>query len=387
MLRPIQRTAITVMDWLGTGRTVAAGTLVGVEGSAPLNVGASVYIDADGTIEGSVTGGCVESAVAQEALAMLEDDLPPRLVTYGISDELAGTVGLMCGGIVHIFIHPIRDDAREAALAGLAAIRDEHPAAVATLMDGEAAGRKLYVDATSTVGSLGVTALLDRNVTQEARGLAVQGRSTVRAFGPDGASLGSGLRVHVAAFAEPPRMVIFGAIDFASALAPLAKGLGYRVTIADPRQAFLDSPRFSAVAQTVVAWPDKVLADMTLGPRDAVLVFTHDPKLDVPAVQAALDTDAGYIGALGSRRTTLDRNARLVEAGVAEEEIGRVYAPCGLDIGSSTVEETAVAILAEIIARRAGREGSSLRHGSGSIRRDDAEADEIRVRESVSTEA
>jgi xanthine dehydrogenase accessory factor len=387
MLRPIQRTAITVTDWLGTGRTVAAGTLVGVEGSAPLDVGASVYIDADGTIEGSVTGGCVESAVAQEALAMLEDDLPPRLVTYGISDELAGTVGLMCGGIVHIFIHPIRDDAREAALAGLAAIRDEHPAAVATLMDGEAAGRKLYVDATSTVGSLGVTALLDRNVTQEARGLAVQGRSTVRAFGPDGASLGSGLRVHVAAFAEPPRMVIFGAIDFASALAPLAKGLGYRVTIADPRQAFLDSPRFSAVAPPVTAWPDKVLADMTLGPRDAVLVFTHDPKLDVPAVQAALDTDAGYIGALGSRRTTLDRNARLVEAGVAEEEIGRVYAPCGLDIGSSTVEETAVAILAEIIARRAGREGSSLRHGSGSIRRDDAEADEIRVRESVSTEA
>jgi xanthine dehydrogenase accessory factor len=387
MLRPIQRTAITVTEWLRTGRTVAAGTLVAVDGSAPLNVGASVYIDANGTIEGSVTGGCVESAVAQEALAMLEDDRPPRLVTYGISDELAGTVGLMCGGIVHIFIHPIRDDAREAALAGLAAIRDEHPAAVATLMDGEYAGRKLYVDATSTVGSLGVTALLDRNVTQEARGLAVQGRSTVRAFGPDGASLGSGLRVHVAAFAEAPRMVIFGAIDFASALAPLAKGLGYRVTIADPRQAFLDSPRFSSVAQTIVAWPDNVLADMTLGPRDAVLVFTHDPKLDVPAVQAALGTDAGYIGALGSRRTTLDRNARLVEAGVPEEEIARVYAPCGLDIGSSTVEETAVAILAEIIARRAGREGNSLRHGSGSIRRDDEEANEILVRESVSTEA
>jgi xanthine dehydrogenase accessory factor len=387
MLRPVQRTAITVSDWLRAGRTVAAGTLVGVEGSAPLNVGASVYIDADGTIEGSVTGGCVESAVAQAALAMLEDNRPPRLVTYGISDELAGTVGLMCGGIVHIFIHPVRDDAREAALAGLAAIRDEHPAAVATLMDGEHAGRKLYVDATSTVGTLGVTDLLDRNVTQEARGLAVQGRSTVRAFGPDGASLGSGLRVHIAAFAEPPRMVIFGAIDFASALAPLAKGLGYRVTIADPRRAFLDSPRFSAVAQTIVAWPDRVLADMTLGSRDAVLVFTHDPKLDVPAVQAALGTDAGYIGALGSRRTTLDRNARLVAAGVSLEALARVYAPCGLDIGSSTVEETAVAILAEIIARRAGREGSSLRHGSGSIRRDGDEVSEALVRESLSTKA
>jgi xanthine dehydrogenase accessory factor len=385
MLRPVQRTAITVTDWLRAGRTVAAGTLVAVEGSAPLNVGASVYIDADGTIEGSVTGGCVESAVAQEALAMLQDGRPPRLVTYGISDELAGTVGLMCGGIVHIFIHPIRDDAREAALAGLAAIRDEHPAGLATLIDGEQAGRKLYVDESSTVGSLGVSDLLDRNVIQEARGLVVQGRSTVRAFGPDGASLGGGLRVHVAAFASAPRMVIFGAIDFAAALAPLAKGLGYRVTIADPRQAFLDSPRFSAVAQTIVAWPDKVLADMTLGPRDAVLVFTHDPKLDVPAVQAALGTDAGYIGALGSRRTTLDRNARLVEAGVPEERITRVYAPCGLDIGASTVEETAVAILAEIIARRAGREGSSLRHGSGSIRRDGDEVSEILVRESVST--
>ena len=387
MLRPVQRTAITVTDWLRAGRTVAAGTLVAVEGSAPLNVGASVYIDADATIEGSVTGGCVESAVAQEALAMLADGRPPRLVTYGISDELAGTVGLMCGGIVHIFIHPIRDDAREATLAGLAAIADEHPAALATLMDGEQAGRKVYVDESSTVGSLGVSDLLDRNVIQEARGLVVQGRSTVRAFGPDGASLGGGLRVHVAAFASAPRMVIFGAIDFAAALAPLAKGLGYRVTIADPRQAFLDSPRFSAVAQTIVAWPDKVLADMTLGSRDAVLVFTHDPKLDVPAVQAALGTDAGYIGALGSRRTTLDRNARLVEAGVPEQEITRVYAPCGLDIGSSTVEETAVAILAEIIARRAGREGSSLRHGSGSIRRDGDKVSEILVRESVSTEA
>ena len=190
----------------------------------------------------------------------------------------------------------------------------------------------------------------------------------MRAFGPDGASLGSGLRVHVAAFAEPPRMVIFGAIDFASALAPLAKGLGYRVTIADPRRAFLESPRFSSVAQTVAAWPQDVLAEMTLGARDAVLVFTHDPKLDVPAVLAALDTDAGYVGALGSRRTTDDRNTRLRAAGVSDEQIARVYAPCGLDIGSSTVEETAVAILAEMVASRAGRHGTPLREGSGSIR-------------------
>jgi xanthine dehydrogenase accessory factor len=370
MMRPVQHTAATVIEWLSDGRRVAAGTLVAVDGSSPLDVGASVYIDEHGTIEGSVTGGCVESAVAQEALEMLAHDTPPKLVTYGISDELAGTVGLMCGGIVHIFIHPIRDDAREAVLAGLAAIRDERPAAVATLLDGEHAGAKLFVDDTSSIGTLGGSALLDSNAAQEARGLTIQGRSTVRAFGPDGASLGSGLRVHVAAFAEPPRMVIFGAIDFAAALAPLAKGLGYRVTIADPRRAFLDSPRFSSVAQTVAAWPQDALADMTLGPRDAMLVFTHDPKLDVPAVLAALGTGAGYVGALGSRRTTEDRNERLRDAGVTDEQLARIYAPCGLDIGSSTVEETAVAILAEIVSSRAGRTGRPLRDGSGPIRRD-----------------
>ena len=369
-MRPVQQTAATVIGWLEEGRRLAAGTLVAVDGSSPLDVGASVYIDEHGTIEGSVTGGCVESAVAQEAIEMLAGGGPPKLVTYGISDELAGTVGLMCGGIVHIFIHPIREDAREAVLAGLAAVRDGRPAAVATLLDGEQAGAKLFVDAASSIGTLGGPALLDSNAAQEARGLTLQGRSTVRAFGPDGASLGSGLRVHVAAFAEPPRMVIFGAIDFAAALAPLAKGLGYRVTIADPRRAFLESPRFSSVAQTVAAWPQDVLADVTLGPRDAVLVFTHDPKLDVPAVLAALDTEAGYVGALGSRRTTDDRNERLRDAGVSAEQLARIYAPCGLDIGSSTVEETAVAILAEIVASRAGRAGRSLREVDGPIRRD-----------------
>jgi xanthine dehydrogenase accessory factor len=377
MSRPVQQTAAIVSDWLREGRRVVAGTLVAIDGSAPLDVGASVYIDEHGAIEGSVTGGCVESAVASEALDMLEDGRPPRLVTYGISDELAGTVGLMCGGIVHIFIHEIRPDARQAVLEALTAIREERPAALATLLDGEHAGAKLYVDAESSEGALGGPPLLERNVTQEARGMVVQGRSTVRAYGEDGASLGSGLRVHVAAFAEPPRMMIFGAIDFASALAPLAKGLGYRVTIADPRRAFLASPRFSFAAETVVGWPQDVLDGVTLGPRDAVLIFTHDPKLDVPAVQAALATEAGYIGALGSRRTTEDRNARLREVGVADDEIARVYAPCGLDIGSSTVEETAVAILGEIIARRTGREGQSLRASSGPIRRDRGESSEI----------
>ena len=208
-MRPAQQTAATVIGWLEEGRRVAAGLLVGIDGSAPLDVGASMYVDADGTIEGSVTGGCVESAVAQEALAVLEGGGGPRLVTYGISDELAGTVGLMCGGTVHIFVHEIRLEARQAVLCGLRAMVEERPSAVATLLDGPHAGGKLYVDAHTRMGTLGGPDLLDRNVEREARGLVAHGRTTVRHFGEDGTTLGTGLRVHVTAHAEPPRMVIF----------------------------------------------------------------------------------------------------------------------------------------------------------------------------------
>jgi xanthine dehydrogenase accessory factor len=376
MKRPVQHTAGAVAEWLRDGRRVVAGLLVEVEGSSPLDVGASMYVDDQGGIEGSITGGCVEGAVAQAAMEILETGGPPQLVTYGISDELAGTVGLMCGGIVHIFIHELRGAAREAVLRDLEALVEDRPAALVTLLDGPQAGSKLYVDDDGAVGSLGVSPLLDGNAGREAHGLLDEGRSSLRDFGEDGASLGSGLRVYVAVHAVPPQMIVFGAIDFSSALAPLAKGLGYKVTIADPRRAFLASRRFSAAAETVVGWPQDVLADMELGPRDAVLVFTHDPKLDVPAVQAALGTGAGYIGALGSRRTTADRNRRLREAGVTDEEIARVFAPCGLDIGASTVEETAVSVLAEIVTQRAGRQGMPLREVEGPIRHADTVAHE-----------
>jgi xanthine dehydrogenase accessory factor len=369
-MRTQQQTAATVIDWLREGRRVAAGLLASIDGSAPLDVGASVYIDEGGSVEGSITGGCVESAVAQEALEIIETGGAPKLITYGISDELAGTVGLMCGGTVHVFVHELRGDARDVTIAALEAVLEERPAAVATLLDGEQAGGKLYVDGEHHVGSLGGPSLLEKNVEREARGLIQQGRTTIRTFGEDGASLGTGLRVHVTAYAERPRMVIFGAIDFASALAPLAKNVGYRVTIADPRKAFLSSARFTSNSDAIEAWPDEALEGMTLGPRDAVLVFTHDPKLDVPALTAAFATGAGYIGALGSRKTTADREVRLREAGATEADIERVYAPCGLDIGASTVEETAIAVLAEIVASRAGRSGVPLREAEGSIRRD-----------------
>ena len=369
-MRPAQQSAATALAWLREGRRVAAGLLAGIDGSAPLDAGATMYVDADGTIEGSVTGGCVESAVAQEAMELLEQGGPARLVTYGISDDLAGTVGLMCGGTVHILIHELTAASREATVRGLEAFVAGHPSAVATLLDSDAAGSKLYVDAEVSLGTMSGPELLDVNVEREARGLMAQGRTTVRHFGPDGTTLGTGLRVHVTAHADRPQMLIFGAIDFSAALARIAGGMGYKVTIADPRRAFLSSSRFSAVAETVAAWPQDLLADRALGPRDAVLVFTHDSKLDVPALIAAFSTDAGYIGALGSRKTTEDREHRLREAGATDADLGRMYAPAGLDIGAATVEETAIAVLAEITAGRAGRPGVSLRDSGGPIRRD-----------------
>jgi xanthine dehydrogenase accessory factor len=378
-MRPAQHSASTVTEWLREGRRVAAGLLVGIDGSAPLQAGASVYIDADGTIEGSVTGGCVESAVAQEAMSMMAADEPPRLVTYGISDELAGTVGLMCGGTVHIFIHELTIDSQEATLRGLEAFVEERPSAVATLLDGPRAGSKLYVDESTHVGSLGGR-LLDANVEREARGLVSHGRTTVRHFGTDGTTLGTGLRVHVAAHAERPQMLILGAIDFSAALATIANGMGYRVTIADPREAFLSSARFSVSARTMAAWPQEVVEELSPGPRDAVLVFSHDPKFDVPALIAAFGTQAGYLGALGSRKTTADREHRLREAGATDADLARLHAPAGLDIGAATVEETAIAVLAEITANRAGRPGVSLRDSDGSIRRDQSGSSELEAR-------
>jgi xanthine dehydrogenase accessory factor len=369
-MRAAQHTAAIVLEWLREDRRVAAGLLVGVDGSAPLHVGASMYVDADGAVEGSVTGGCVESAVAQEAMALLAGDGRARLITYGISDDLAGTVGLMCGGTVHILIHELTDSSREAALLGLEALVADRPSAVATLLDGEHAGEKVYVDADRRAGSLGGPELLDVNVEREARGLVAHGQTQVRHFGADGTTLGTGLRVQVTAHAEPPVMVVIGAIDFSAALATLARGVGYRVTIADPRRAFLASARFSAQAETIDAWPQDVLGDITLGPRDAVLVFSHDAKLDVPALMAAFATDAGFIGALGSRKTTGDRLERLQEAGATDADLARLHAPAGLDIGAATVEETAIAVLAEIVAARAGRSGIPLRESSGPIRRD-----------------
>lgn len=354
------------LEWLEQGRRVVAASLVETVGSAPLDPGAEMLVDDAGRIDGSVTGGCVEGALVEVAHEVLAG-APPRVVQYGITELQAADVGLMCGGTVRLFVHELTDQAR----APLAAVRDAlsvgRPIALVTLLDGEGAGAKLAVGEHGAVGRLGEIDLLQASVTRDALGYLDQGVSTVRRYSASGEVMGSELRVYIQGFSSSPQMVIFGAIDFAAAVGRLARELGYRVTICDARAPFANSARFSDVAQVVVDWPDRHMAERELGSRDAVLVFTHDPKFDQPALLAALRSGAGYIGALGSRRTHRDRMARLREAGVAGAELARISAPCGLDIGARTPAETAVSIFAEIIARRTGRGGQRLSETSGSI--------------------
>lgn len=345
---------------------MAVATLVETMGSAPLEPGAMMLVDADAAVEGSVTGGCVEGALVEEAMQVL-GGAPPRTRTYGISDDDAAGVGLMCGGTVRVFVERLAPEAVEPLDQVFAAALEGTPAAVATLLDGEAAGRRMTLVGDRLRGELGVTDLLDRTVAREMRGMLEQGVTALRRYGSDGAAMGSELCVHIQSFAEPPQMVIFGAIDFSVAVAKLAGELGYRVTVVDARSAFVDAPRFKSVAEVVVDWPDRHLGSRRLGPRDVVLVFTHDPKFDEPALIAGLASGAGYVGALGSRRTHAQRSERLREAGLPDEEIERIAAPCGLDIGARTPAETAVSVLAEVIALQNARSAERLAGAEGPI--------------------
>ena len=360
----LPRSLETALTWLDQGRRVVAATLVETLGSAPLDPGAEMLVDDTGRIEGSVTGGCVEGALYEEARSVL-NGAPPRVATYGISDQQAADVGLMCGGTVKVFVHELDD--RNALEATRRQIACEEPVALATLLDGKGAGAKMAITAATTIGSFAQGDLLDDNVARDARGFLDEGRSAVRRYSAKGETMGDDLRVAIHAFATPPRMVIFGAIDFSAALARQAKEIGYKATIVDARQAFAQSPRFSEHAEVVISWPDLYLQGEQLGPRDAILVFTHDAKFDEPALVEAVKTQAGYIGALGSRRTHEDRTARLREAGMSEEGLARINSPCGLDVGARTPAETAIAVLGEILALRSGRRGGRLAEASGPI--------------------
>jgi xanthine dehydrogenase accessory factor len=302
----------TLERWTSEGLRVATATLVGTERSAPREPGAVLAVSERGDVVGSLTGGCVEPALYEEARAVLAGE-QPRLTTYGIEDEDAFEVGLPCGGTVHVFI---AEAERDVIRALATAVRLEEPMALALTVSGPEIG---------------------------AQRLVAPDRRTQPALEDN---------VFVLPLLPPPRMYVFGAVDHAAAVARMGSFLGYHVTVCDARSRFLTRERFPDADELVIAWPDEFLRSALVDEQTAICVLTHDHKFDIPLLQAALASPAAYVGALGAKRTNAERAERLRAEGVSEDELARIHAPIGLDLGARTPEEVAVAVAAEIVALR-----------------------------------
>jgi xanthine dehydrogenase accessory factor len=366
-----------LLRWWRAGERVGVGTVVATFSSAPRQPGAAMLVGPGGEAVGSVSGGCVEGAVYESAQEVLAGGAP-ALRRYGVSDDDAYAVGLTCGGIIDIFVEevspatfPELGDVAEDIAAG-------RPVAVATVVDHPDPahiGRRLVVRPEGAeverLGTLG-SDRADAAVADDARGLLASGRTETLTYGPDGERRGEGMRVFVSSYAPKPRMLVFGAIDFAAAVAQVGKFLGYQVTVCDARPVFATATRFPSADEVVVTWPHRYLAQEVeagrVDERTVICVLTHDPKFDVPVLEVALRLPhVAYIGAMGSRRTHEDRLERLRAAGLGEEHLARLSSPIGLDLGARTPEETAISIAAEIIALQWGGRGERLAVREGPI--------------------
>uniref|UniRef100_UPI003C7D1FF7 XdhC family protein n=3 Tax=unclassified Streptomyces TaxID=2593676 RepID=UPI003C7D1FF7 len=350
--------------WAGQGRSFAVATVVAVGGSAPRQPGAALAVDSDGTAVGSVSGGCVEGAVYELCRQAIEDGTTVR-ERFGYSDDDAFAVGLTCGGVIDILVTPVRadDPARPVFAAAFAAAAEGRAAAVARVTEGpaELLGRPLLVHPDGAyAGGLGGPAELDRTAAAEARAMLDTGRTGELVIGAEGSRCGSPLTLLVESSVPPPRMIVFGAIDFAAALVRAGRFLGYRVTVCDARPVFATAARFPEADEIVVDWPHRYLVGTEVDARTVLCVLTHDPKFDVPLLELALRLPVAYVGAMGSRRTHLERDERLREAGVTDRQRAALHSPIGLDLGARTPEETALSIAAEIVADRRGGTGLPL---------------------------
>ncbi|MFJ9592504.1 XdhC family protein [Streptomyces virginiae] len=350
--------------WVEQGRDFAVATVVAVGGSAPRQPGAALAVDSEGTAIGSVSGGCVEGAVYELCRQALEDGETVR-ERFGYSDDDAFAVGLTCGGIIDILVTPVPvgSPARAVFEAALAAASRGEAAALARIAQGpaELMGRAVLVRTEGPFeGGLGGHPELDRTIAEEARAMLDAGRTGVLEIGADGRLCGEPLKVLVESSVPPPRMIVFGAIDFASALVRIGKFLGYRVTVCDARPVFATKNRFPEADEIVVDWPHRYLESTGVDGRTVLCVLTHDAKFDVPLLELALRLPVAYVGAMGSRRTHEDRNKRLRDVGVTEIELARLRSPIGLDLGARSPEETALSIAAEIVANRRGGSGVAL---------------------------
>ena len=354
---------------LQTSRPFGLATVVGIRGSAPRPAGAAMAVDADGEALGSVSGGCVEGAVYERAATVLAGG-PNVLETYGISDETAFAVGLTCGGVLDVLVQQIGPEQGVLLQRILDLLADNEPVGVATVVGGPAPlGAMLVVTPDDVAGSLGSEGL-DHAVAADTRGMLSVGQTGTRHYGPRGERRVDDVAVFVHAFTPPPRMLVFGATDFAAAVTRAGVFLGYHVTVCDARPVFATAKRFPDAHEVVCKWPHDYLRSTKVDERTVIAVLTHDPKFDVPLLEVALRSPAGYVGAMGSRRTHDDRLDRLRELGLGDEQLARLRSPIGLDLGARTPEETAISIAAEIVQHRYGGSGRPLGETEGAIHRD-----------------
>ncbi len=367
-----------LMRWWEAGETVGVATVVATFRSAPRPPGASMLVGPDDTAVGSVSGGCVEGAVYEQAQEVVAGGTPV-LERYGVSDDDAFAVGLTCGGILDVWVERVSRESFPELGALAADVEAGLPVALATVIDHPDPawrGRRIVVrpEEEPVAGSIG-SPRADAAVHDDALGLLASGTSATLSYGPDGERRGEGMRVFVWAFAPKPRMLVFGAIDFAAAVARVGSFLGYHVTVCDARPVFATTSRFPDADEVVVDWPHRYLAAEQeagrIDQRTVLAVLTHDPKFDVPLLEVALRLpEVAYVGAMGSRRTHDDRLERLRAAGLTDAELDRLSSPIGLDLGARTPEETAISIAAEIIAGRWGGTGEPLAATEGRIHRD-----------------
>jgi xanthine dehydrogenase accessory factor len=337
--------------WRARGERVALATVIATRRSAPRPVGSKLAVSESGEMAGSVSGGCVENEVFGYACEVL-GGAQPQILTYGISDDLALTVGLPCGGEIDVFVDAPDEELLERLRR---VIETDERAVLFSVVEGDGLGSELLV----TEGGEQVGRGPDEAVSRFDEVLRA-GRNRLLEL-PDGS------KVFAEVYGPPPRLLVIGAVDTAEALCAAARLIGWRTIVADARAKFATHDRLPSADEVLVAWPEDALAQVQPDHQTAVVVLTHDDKFDVPAIKGALETDAFYVGALGSRRNQERRRERLLEAGVDEEELERIAGPSGLDIGADTPAETAISILGEIMATRAGRGGGPLRASSGRI--------------------
>jgi xanthine dehydrogenase accessory factor len=349
-----------IAPWYRRGDRFAVATVVRTWSSSPRPIGAAMAVAESGEVIGSVSGGCVEGAVHDVALRVLETG-EPALVTYGVSDDDAFAVGLTCGGTIQLYVRVVDSTSFADLSIVIDAVAASTPIAIATAIAGpeQSMGSRVIVTASDARGSLG-TAGLDRGAIEGVRGMLEHGSTGFLQMGPDGERLVDEVSIFVESYAPAPRMIIFGATDFAAAMASIGTFIGYHVTVCDARPIFATRRRFPDVDELAVEWPHVYLEKVDVDERTVLCVLTHDPKFDIPLLTLALRTRAGYIGAMGSRRTHADRLRRLRDAGLTEEELARLSSPIGLDIGARTPQETAVSIAAEIVSRLWGGTGKPL---------------------------